>query len=128
MRRIIFYRSSRASSRGNEAQILLAVGWKSEPPHVGCYFVNEVLTAASARGPAWTTHDASGLRASVLAIAEDLSAVDEDVDDAGRELVRLLEGCVVLHAGGIEGDEIREVTGLQGTAPVQFQILRRQRG
>ena len=41
----VFFRSS----RGNEAHISLETIIRSEPPHVGCYFFNELLRRSSGR-------------------------------------------------------------------------------
>src|ERR1043166_5317891 len=52
--------------------------------------------------PTGTAHVATGLGARVFAILQHLRSVDEHVDHAGRALMRLIEGCVVLNLCRIE--------------------------
>jgi hypothetical protein len=51
--------------------------------------------------PARSAHDPPGPRVGVLAVAQDLAAVHEHVDDAGRVLVWLLESSMVLDSRGV---------------------------
>jgi hypothetical protein len=43
------------------------------------------------------------------AVAQHLRAIHEHVHHSGRELVRLVEGCVVLDAHRIKDDDVRVV-------------------
>src|ERR1044071_5437384 len=66
------------------------------------------------------------LRPRMLAILEHLRAVDKDVLDADRVLVRLLEGGAVTDRLGIEDHHVGEHAALQQAAMVQPQVRRGQ--
>ena len=77
--------------------------------------------------PAGAADDAAGFGSGVLAVAYG-HAVDEDVADAGRVLMGLIEGGVVLHLDGSEYDYVGVVAGAYCAAPVEAQGLRGQGG
>src|SRR5438132_8121057 len=56
------------------------------------------------------------LRAGVLAVAQDLHSVDEDVRDAVGVLMRILVGRACRDRVRIEDDDVGEISGLQQTA------------
>lgn len=70
--------------------------------------------------------DAAGFGAGVLAVVEDLCAVDEDVLHAGGVLVGLGVGRAIGDGVGIEDDEVGVVAFFQSAPPVELQIAGRQ--
>jgi hypothetical protein len=56
--------------------------------------------------PAGTAHDASRLGPGMLAIFEDLGAVDENVDHTRRVLVRIVERGVILDRTRVKEHDI----------------------
>src|SRR4029453_2907865 len=73
---------------------------------------------ASARpsGPARAANDAARLGAGMLAVLQHLDAIDEHVIDTGRQLLRLLERCVVLDGRRVEHDHIAVISRRQPAA------------
>jgi hypothetical protein len=62
----------------------------------------------------------------VFIIAQQLGAVDEHVNNAGRILVRLFKGGVVLNLCQLEYHQVRKAIWLELAALLDFQILRRK--
>ncbi len=54
-------------------------------------------------------NDSAGQRAGMIALAKDLLAVDEDVPDAGRELMWLSIRRVICYLVRIKDDDVREI-------------------
>src|SRR5688572_9225105 len=52
----------------------------------------------------------------MLAVLEDVSSIHKNVKHALRELMWLVEGCVVLHAAGIEHHDVGEIARFQSPA------------
>src|SRR5688572_7846359 len=82
---------------------------------------------AEARGelpsaPSPAAHEATGLRSRVLAIAQHLGAVHEDVHHPGRVLVRPVERGVVLNALWREHCDVRVVAGLKRAALREAEV------
>jgi hypothetical protein len=64
----------------------------------------------------------------VLAVLEDLAAVDEDVDHTGGVLVRIGEGGMILDCGWVKDHDIGVVAGREAATPVQLKVGGGQRG
>ena len=77
--------------------------------------------------PSGSAHYLSRLGAGVLAVLEDLGSVDEYMDHAGGVLTRLLVRRMVADGGRVEDDDVGTVSFLQFSAPVELEVLRRQR-
>src|ERR1035438_9264138 len=71
--------------------------------------------------------DLPRLRAGMLAVFQDVHAIDEYIAHARRILMRLLECRVVLNGGGIEDHDIGEVARPERAAAVELKVLRGQR-
>src|SRR5262245_43943741 len=69
---------------------------------------------------------ASGLRPGVLAVLQNLRAIDEHVFHADGELVRLLEGGAVGDGLRVEDDDVGEIPLPQKPATIELQIGRGQ--
>src|SRR5690348_6682241 len=76
----------------------------------------EVLCRAAGAG-----EDTARRRASVPAAGEDTDAVDPDIADARRELVRISEGGAVGDGGGVEDDDVGGVAREQQAAVAQAE-------
>src|SRR5215468_4822917 len=69
---------------------------------------------------------APGLRPGVLAVFQDLRAIDKHVFHADGELMRLLEGGAVGDGLRVEDDDVGEISFLQKSATIELQIGRGQ--
>src|ERR1700685_1867160 len=74
---------------------------------------------------AGAVYDAAGFRTGVGASFENLCAVDKNVGDTGRELVRFFVSRVRANGGGVEDDYIGIVAGLQLASFFQMKELGR---
>jgi hypothetical protein len=77
-------------------------------------------------GLAWTPEGAAGFGARVLAVFENLNAVDENVSDADGILVGLLEGSTVGDCLRIENHYVRKHALLDKSAVIQAEVCSRQ--
>src|SRR5207302_1556862 len=76
--------------------------------------------------PPRAANDLAGLCASMFSIFDNLHTVNEDLADAGRELMGPLESSVVADRCGIQDNDVREITGFEPAAAVEIQIFRWQ--
>src|SRR5262249_6241620 len=67
----------------------------------------------------------SGQRAVVLAVGDDLSAVDKQVSNAGRVLMRLVERGPVAELVRVKKDDVSKAAGLQITTIFQSEDIGR---
>jgi len=68
----------------------------------------------------------SWFRPGMLAVFQNLHAVDENVLHPNRVLVRFLEGCPVRNYGGVKDNHVGENPILNETAVVEAEIRRGQ--
>ena len=90
--------------------------------------VESLFVSFCGLAPARATNDASRLGAGVLAVTNDLDAVDEDVGNTRCILMRLRERRPVPNGRRVENDYVGEVPGLERSAPVETKIGSRKRG
>ncbi len=72
--------------------------------------------------PARAAHHAARCRPGVLAVFEDLYAVDQHVNDTGRILVGPIERGMVLDRCRVKNHHVREITRSQPPAPRDPEI------
>src|SRR6266540_5765846 len=84
--------------------------------------------AARPRHVAWPAQAPARPCACHLAVIEHLLAVHEHVGDAGRRLVRVLEGRAVDDRRRVEHGDVGEKARLEEPAPREPDALRRERG
>src|SRR4030042_594881 len=76
--------------------------------------------------PTGPAHDPARLGAGMFAVFQDLFAVYENMDHAGRVLVGLFIRRIIANRIRIENDYIGVISLLKLSPPVELEILRRQ--
>src|SRR2546426_1623806 len=76
--------------------------------------------------PPRTANDLARRCASMFSIFDNLPTVNEDLADAGRELMGLLESSVVADRCRVKDNDVCEITGFEPAAAVELQIFRWQ--
>src|SRR5437667_8937249 len=89
---------------------------------MGTYCCDVSKLRGSLLGLSWTPEGAAGFAAGVLAVFENLNAVDENVSDADGILVRLLEGSTVGDSLRIENHYVCKHAFLDKSAVIEPEV------
>src|SRR5262245_8329213 len=76
--------------------------------------------------PPRPAHNLARFGAGVFAVTQDLDAVNEDVDDTGRVLVRLVKRRVVLDARRVEHGHVGEMPLLKSATALNMERVARE--